>query len=261
MDGMKSIEVESAASAEAAGLRYVSGDGPGISRRRAGKGFTYIGADSKPVRREATLERIQALVLPPAWQNVWICPIANGHIQAVGRDARGRKQYSYHAHYREIRDETKFGRMLAFEAALPKIRQRVEKDLALPGLPQRKVIAAIVGLLDETCIRVGNEEYAKANKSYGLTTLKDRHVRFHGDALHLQFRGKSNQDHDITLKDRRLAKIVKECQDLPGQELFQYRLENGEYGKVDSADVNDYLRESQNRISPRKISGPGTGVV
>lgn len=230
-------------SAEAAGLRYVSGDGPGISRRRAGQGFTYVGVDSKPVRDKATLERIQALAIPPAWQNVWICPTANGHIQAVGRDARGRKQYRYHARYREVRDETKFDRMLAFGAALPKIRQRVKKDLALPGLPQRKVIAAIVRLLDETCIRVGNEEYAKANKSYGLTTLKDRHVRFHGDTLHLQFRGKSNQDHDITLKDRRLARIVKQCQDLPGQELFQYRFENGEYGKVDSADVNGYLRE------------------
>jgi len=239
----KNIELESVASAEAAGLRYVTGDGPGILRRRAGKGFTYIGGDSKPVRDKATLERIQALAIPPAWQNVWICPTANGHIQAVGRDARGRKQYRYHARYREVRDETKFDRMLAFGAALPKIRQRVKKDLALPGLPRQKVIAAIVRLLDETCMRVGNEEYAKANKSYGLTTLKDRHVRFHGDTLHLQFRGKSNQDHDITLKDRRLSKIVKQCQDLPGQELFQYKLENGEYGKVDSADVNEYLRE------------------
>jgi len=240
---MKSTELESVASAEAAGLRYVNADGPGISRRRAGKGFTYIGVDSKPVRNKATLERIAALVIPPAWTNVWICPLANGHIQAVGRDARGRKQYRYHARYREIRDENKFGRMLAFGAGLPKIRRRVAKDLALPELPERKVIAAIVRLLDETCIRVGNEEYAKANKSYGLTTLKDRHVRFHGDSLQLQFRGKSNQDHDVTLKDRRLAKIVKQCQDLPGQELFQYKLENGKYAKVDSTDVNDYLRE------------------
>jgi DNA topoisomerase I len=239
----KSVELESVASAQAAGLRYVNADGPGISRRHAGKGFTYIGVDSKPVRGKATLERINALVIPPAWKNVWICPLANGHIQAVGRDARGRKQYRYHARYREVRDETKFGRMLAFGAALPKIRRSAAKDLAMPGLPQRKVIAAIVRLLDETCIRVGNEEYAKANKSYGLTTLKDRHVRFHGDSLHLQFRGKSNQDHDVMLTDRRLAKIVKQCQDIPGQELFQYRLENGDYAKVDSTDVNDYLRE------------------
>ncbi len=239
----KSIELESVASAEAAGLRYVSGDGPGISRRGAGKGFTYVGVDSKPVRDQKTLERIEALVIPPAWQNVWICPTANGHIQAVGRDARGRKQYRYHARYREVRDETKFSRMLAFGAVLPGIRQRVKRDLALPDLPQRKVIAAIVRLLDETCIRVGNEEYAKTNKSYGLTTLKDRHVHFHGDTLELQFRGKSNQDHNISLKDRRLARIVKQCQDLPGQELFQYRLENGDYAKVHSTDVNDYLRE------------------
>ncbi len=214
------IEIESVASAEAAGLRYVTGEGPGISRKRAGKGFTYIGVDSKPVRDKKTLQRIDALVIPPAWQNVWICPVANGHIQAVGRDARGRKQYRYHARYREVRDETKFSRMLAFGAALPKIRQRVKKDLALPGLPRQKVIAAIVRLLDETCIRVGNEEYAKTNKSYGLTTLKDKHVDFHGDTLHLQFRGKSNQDHDITLRDRRLAKIVKQCQDIPGSGAF-----------------------------------------
>jgi DNA topoisomerase-1 len=242
-EGTQSIELESVASAEAAGLRYVNADGPGISRRNAGKGFTYIGADSKPVRGKATLERIKSLAIPPAWKNVWICPLANGHIQAAGRDARGRKQYRYHARYREVRDETKFDRMLAFGTALPKIRRRVAKDLSLPELPQRKVIAAIVRLLDETCIRVGNEEYAKANKSYGLTTLKDRHVRFHGDSLQLQFRGKSNQDHDVTLTDRRLAKIVKQCQDIPGQELFQYKLESGEYARVDSTDVNDYLRE------------------
>jgi DNA topoisomerase I len=239
----KKIEIESVASAEAAGLRYVTGEGPGISRKRAGKGFSYTGVDGKPVRDKTTLERIEALAIPPAWQNVWICPVANGHIQAVGRDARGRKQYRYHARYREVRDETKFSRMLAFGAALPKIRQRVKKDLALPGLPRQKVIAAIVRLLDETCARVGNEEYAKTNKSYGLTTLKDRHVDFHGDTLHLQFRGKSNQDHDITLRDRRLAKIVKQCQDIPGQELFQYKTESGDYAQVHSTDVNDYLRE------------------
>jgi DNA topoisomerase-1 len=239
----KNIELESAASAEAAGLRYVTGEGPGISRKRAGKAFTYIGVDSKPVHDKKTLERIDALVIPPAWQNVWICPVANGHIQAVGRDARGRKQYRYHARYREVRDETKFNRMLAFGAALPKIRQRVKKDLAPPGLPRQKVLAAVVRLLDETCIRVGNEEYAKTNKSYGLTTLKDRHVKFRGDTLELQFRGKSNQDHNISLRDRRLAKIVKQCQDIPGQELFQYKLENGDYAQVHSTDVNDYLRE------------------
>lgn len=224
-------------------MRYVSGEGLGISRRRAGKGFWYRGPDGKPIRDAATLKRIRALVIPPAWENVWICPFENGHIQAVGRDARGRKQYRYHPLYRQIRDETKFGRMLAFGAALPKIRKRVEEDLALPSLPQANVLAAIVRLLDQTVARIGNDEYAKANNSYGLTTLRDKHVQIHGPVLRLRFRGKSNQEHDIQLHDRRLAKIVKQCQDLPGEELFQYQSESGEYVKVDSADVNDYLRE------------------
>jgi DNA topoisomerase-1 len=231
------------ASAKSAGLRYVTGEGPGIVRRRAGKGFSYWGVDAKPVRNKATLKRIQSLVIPPAWENVWICPLENGHIQALGRDARGRKQYRYHPRYRQVRDEAKYGRMLAFGAVLPKIRKKVDEDLAVPGLPQRKVIAAIVRLLDETCIRIGNDEYAKSNKSYGLTTLKDQHVDVHGDSMRLHFRGKSKQEHDIQLRDRRLARIVKQLQELPGQELFQYRQENGEYIRVDSADVNDYLRE------------------
>ena len=229
-------------SAKAAGLLYVNDQGPGIARRGRGKGFVYIGVDQKPVGNKRTLARIRSLVIPPAWENVWICPIENGHIQAVGRDARKRKQYRYHPRYREVRDETKFDRMGAFGAVLPKIRRQVKKDLSLPGLQQAKVMAAIIYLLDKTCIRVGNEEYAKSNKSYGLTTLKDQHVDVHGDSVHLHFRGKSKQDHDITLSDRRLAKIVKQCQDLPGQELFQYKAENGEYVKVDSAAVNDYLR-------------------
>ena len=230
-------------SAKSAGLRYVTGEGPGIVRRRAGKGFTYLGVDAQPVRDKATLKRIASLVIPPAWEDVWISPFENGHIQAVGRDARGRKQYRYHPRYREVRDEAKYGRMLAFGAVLPKIRKRVNEDLASAGLPQRKVIAAIVRLLDETCIRIGNDEYAKTNQSYGLTTLKEKHVDVHGDSVRLRFRGKSKQDHDIKLRDRRLARIVKQLQELPGQELFQYRQEDGEYGKVDSADVNDYLRE------------------
>ena len=230
-------------SAKSAGLRYVTGEGPGIVRRRSGKGFTYIGVDAKPVRDMGTLERIKSLAIPPAWENVWICPVENGHIQAAGRDARGRKQYRYHSRYREVRDEAKYGRMLAFGAVLPKIRKKVNGDLAAPGLPQRKVIAAIVRLLDETCIRIGNDEYAKSNKSYGLTTLKEQHVDVHGDNLRLRFRGKSKQDHDIKLRDRRLAKIVKQLQELPGQELFQYRENDGDYVKVDSADVNEYLRE------------------
>lgn len=225
------------------GLRYVTGQGPGIIRKRRGKGFYYLGPDSKAVRNKATLERIRLLVIPPAWQNVWICPFENGHIQAVGRDARGRKQYRYHARYRAVRDATKFGRMLAFGAGLPKIRRQVSRDLSLPGLPQRKVVAAIVRLLDETCIRIGNEEYAKSNKSFGLTTLRDRHADIHGPNLRFHFRGKSNQEHDVTLHNRRLAKIVKQCQDLPGQELFQYRSDSGTAVNVDSSDINDYLKE------------------
>jgi DNA topoisomerase-1 len=235
--------LDPAAAATAAHLRYVTGEGAGIVRKRRGKGFYYVGADARVVKDKATLERIRSLVIPPAWKNVWICPTENGHIQAVGRDARGRKQYRYHPRYREVRDETKFGRMLAFGAALPKIRARVDRDLSLPGLPLRKVVAAIVRLLDETCIRIGNEEYARTNRSFGLTTLRDRHADIRGDRLRLHFTGKSHQQHNVTLHDRSLARIVKRCQDLPGQELFQYQAENGESVKVDSADVNDYLRE------------------
>ncbi len=231
------------ASARQAGLRYVTGEGPGILRQRRGRGFYYIGPESRPVRNKSTLKRIQSLAIPPAWKNVWICPVENGHIQAVGRDARNRKQYRYHPRYREIRDETKFDRMLAFGAVLPKIRERVDLDLSLPGLPKRKVVAAIVRLLDQTCIRIGNEEYARTNKSFGLTTLRDRHADVRGPSVRLHFRGKSNQEHDITLRDRRLATIVKRCQDLPGQELFQYESDTGERDQVDSADVNDYMRE------------------
>jgi DNA topoisomerase I len=231
------------ASAKAAHLRYVTGDAAGISRRRRGKGFYYIGPDSKLIRDEATLERIRSLVIPPAWENVWICPFENGHIQAIGRDARGRKQYRYHPRYREVRDEAKFDHMLAFGAALPKIRAQVSRDLSLRRLPKRKVVAAIVRLMDETCIRVGNEEYARANKSFGLSTLRNRHVDVRGSTIHFHFEGKSHQDHDLTLRDRRLARIVRQCQELPGQELFEYQLDTGEPLNVSSTDVNEYLRE------------------
>ncbi len=230
-------------SAKAAHLRYVAGEGPGISRRRRGRSFAYFGPNSKPIRDRATLDRIHSLVIPPAWQDVWICPFDDGHIQAVGRDARGRKQYRYHPRYREVRDAAKFDHMLAFGSALPKIRAQVNKDLSLPGLPQRKVVAAIVRLLDETCIRVGNEEYAKTNKSYGLSTMRNRHADVRGSTIHFHFEGKSHQEHDITLRDRRIAKIVKRCQDLPGQELFEYQLDSGEPVNVSSTDVNEYLRE------------------
>ena len=233
---------DSVASASMVGLRYVRGEGPGISRVRAGKTFRYLDPQGKPIRDEATLARIKSLVIPPAWTNVWICPSPNGHLQAVGRDARGRKQYRYHPEYRKVRDTTKFARMLAFSAALPLIRKQVKKDLELPGLPKAKVLATIVKLLETTCMRVGNEEYAKQNDSYGLTTLKDNHVKVSRTKLRFHFRGKSGQTQDIELNDPRLARIVKRCRDIPGYELFQYEDEDGSHCRIDSTDVNEYLR-------------------
>lgn len=230
-------------SAGAVGLRYVSGQGPGIIRRRSGRGFRYMGPDGRAVRDTETLDRIRKLVIPPAWEDVWICPSANGHVQAVGRDARGRKQYRYHPRYRQFRNQTKFGRMVEFAGALPAIRERVEQDLRLPGLPKDKVLAAVVRLLETTFVRVGNDEYAKANDSYGLTTLRDRHVDVQGGKMKFDFNGKSGQAHQVELDDPRLAKIVKRCRDLPGYELFQYLDSNGERCRVDSSDVNNYLRE------------------
>ncbi|AGY59939.1 DNA topoisomerase IB [Gloeobacter kilaueensis] len=230
-------------SARAAGLRYVSDRSAGIRRHRRGKHFSYIGPDGKPIRDEQTLERIRKLAIPPAYTDVWICPHANGHLQATGRDGRGRKQYRYHLRWRAVRDETKYGRTLAFGTVLPAIRGRTEQDLARPGLPREKVLAAVVRLLESTLIRVGNEEYARQNDSYGLTTLRDEHVEVKGSTIRFQFRGKSGKDHTISLTDRRLARVVKRCQDVPGQELFQYIDADGERQTIDSADVNAYLRE------------------
>jgi DNA topoisomerase I len=230
-------------SAQAAGLRYVSDTQPGIRRKKAGKGFTYVGADGKPIRDPKELNRIRSLAIPPAYSDVWICPNPNGHIQATGRDARGRKQYRYHPKWREVRDETKFGRMLAFSEALPKIRQQVERDLNRQGLPREKVLATVVRLLECTCIRVGNDEYAKSNRSYGLTTLQDRHVEISGSSLRFEFRGKSGKTHSVNLNDRRLARIVQRCQALPGEDLFQYVDDDGVRQTVGSGDVNDYIRE------------------
>ncbi|HZS08786.1 MAG TPA: DNA topoisomerase IB [Blastocatellia bacterium] len=229
--------------AKSAGLRYVNDTSPGILRRRAGKGFSYIGVDGKPLRDADELARIRALAIPPAWTGVWICPSPHGHIQATGRDAKGRKQYRYHARWRAVRDETKYDRMIAFGHALPRIRERTESDLVLPGLPREKVLATVVRLLERTLIRVGNEEYARANRSFGLTTLRDQHVRVKGSTLRFEFRGKSGVRHTIDLNDRRLARIVRRCQELPGQELFQYLDEAGEPQSIGSAEVNDYLRE------------------
>jgi DNA topoisomerase I len=230
-------------SAQAAGLRYVSDASPGIRRRRAGRGFSYAGLDGRPVRDRDTLERIRRLAIPPAYTDVWICPSENGHLQATGRDARGRKQYRYHPRWREVRDETKFGRMLAFSEALPRLRARLEKDLARPGLPREKVLATVVRLLECTAIRVGNDEYARANQSFGLTTLRDHHVEVSGSTLRFRFRGKSRKTHSVALSDRRLARIVARCQALPGADLFQYVDDERRRVSIGSGDVNDYLRD------------------
>jgi len=231
-----------AGAAAAAGLRYVTDAAPGLSRRRRGAGFLYADAHGKSVRDSEALARIRSLAIPPAWRAVWICPRADGHLQATGRDARGRKQYRYHARWREARDETKYGRMAAFGRALPRIRRRVRRDLALDGLPRDKVLATIVRLLEATRMRVGNEEYARHNDSFGLTTLRVRQVRVRGATLRFRFRGKSGVMHDVAHSDRHIAAIVRRMRDLPGYELFQYVDEAGETRAIDSADVNDYLQ-------------------
>jgi DNA topoisomerase I len=230
-------------SAQAAGLRYVSDTTPGIRRRRSGSGFSYVAPDGKVIRDAAEISRIRSLAIPPAYTDVWISPTANGHIQATGRDARGRKQYRYHPKWREKRDETKFGRVLAFSEALPRIRAQVERDLSKPGLPREKVLATVVRLLDCTGIRIGNDEYARSNRSFGLTTLQDRHVEISGSNIKFEFRGKSGKAHSVSLSDRRLARIVQRCQDIPGEDLFQYIDEEGVRQTISSGDVNDYLRE------------------
>jgi DNA topoisomerase I len=231
------------ASARAAGLRYVTDEMPGIRRRRAGKGWVYIGPDGKPITDPEERLRIASLAIPPAWTEVWICPLENGHLQATGRDARGRKQYRYHPDWREVRDQTKYGRMIAFAEALPGIRQRVERDLARRGMPREKVLASVVKLLETTLIRVGNDEYARHNESYGLTTLRSDHVEVEGSTIRFQFRGKSGVVHSVDVRDRRLAQVVKRCQELPGHELFEYVDEEGVNRDVTSEDVNAYLRE------------------
>jgi DNA topoisomerase-1 len=229
---------------KAAGLTYVSDLDPGIRRRKAGHGFNYRDADGKPVTDEPTLDRIRHLVIPPAWTDVWIAPTARGHIQATGRDARGRKQYRYHDRWRAVRDEHKYDRLIAFGRALPRLRARVDADLARHGLPRDRVLAAVVRVMEMTLIRVGNEEYAKANKSFGLTTLRDRHAKIGATKATFEFRGKSGKTHQVAFSDRRLARIVKACQDLPGQRLFQYLDDEGQRHSVESADVNAYLREA-----------------
>ena len=237
------IAEELVATAEEAGLRYVGDQRPGYTRKAKGKQFEYFDAEGKPIRDEQRLLRIKRLAVPPAWTDVWICPSPNGHVQATGRDARGRKQYRYHERWRELRDENKFDRLAQFAKALPNIRRRVAHDLKLPGLPRRKVLATIVRLLERTFIRIGNEEYARENKSFGLTTLKNRHVKVKGAQILFRFRGKSKRQHEVDLTDRRVAKVIAKCQDLPGQDLFQYLDEDGEVQEVTSQDVNEYLRQ------------------
>lgn len=231
------------ASARVAGLHYSTDTKPGISRRRRGKAFHYVYPGGKPVSSPSELERIRKLAIPPAWQRVWIAPDPLGHLQATGVDARGRKQYRYHPKWREVRDDTKYNRMLTFGHALPLVRRRTEADLRRHGLPREKVLAAVVRLLEKTFIRVGNDEYARTNHSFGLTTMRDGHVKINGSKVKFIFRGKSGVEHDLELDDRRLAKIVRQCRDLPGQELFQYRDEHGRVVDIGSADVNAYLKE------------------
>lgn len=229
-------------SAKAASLRYVSDELPGIRRKRSGKGWSFTGLDGKPIRERPVLKRIRALAIPPAWTDVWISPDEDGHLQATGRDAKGRKQYRYHRRWHEVRDETKYGRLFHFGSSLTRIRTRVDEDLSLSGLPRNKVLATIVRLLETTFIRVGNEEYARANGSFGLTTMLEHHVKVEGSKLKFRFKGKSGKSHEIQVVDRRLARVVKRVQDLPGQDLFQYLDEDGEPQPVSSGDVNEYLR-------------------
>jgi DNA topoisomerase-1 len=229
--------------ARAAGLRYVSDDRPGITRHRSGRGFSYRSPNGETIRDRAEIARIAAIAIPPAWTQVWICPNPRGHILATGRDARKRKQYRYHPEWRALRDATKFDRMAAFASALPAIRTRLTEDLALRGLPREKVLAAVVSIIDRTLIRVGNEEYARQNGSFGATTLRDEHAEIVRGELRLSFRGKSGKEHEAAVSDPRLTRVVRRCQELPGEQLFGYIDETGEPRAIDSGDVNDYLRE------------------
>lgn len=237
------IITDPAKSAKLVGLQYISVERGGFRRKKAGEGFRIVTESGKALSNPADLGRIKSLAIPPAWTDVWICDRDNGHLQATGRDERGRKQYRYHRRWREVRDETKFNRIVLFAKSLPRIRQRVRNDLKSTELSRRKVLATIVRLLETSLIRVGNEEYARNNRSFGLTTLQDKHVKVNGSTVRFQFKGKSNKHHTIDIENKQLAKIVKRCQDLPGQDLFQYIDESGQRQDVKSEDVNKYLRE------------------
>jgi DNA topoisomerase IB len=244
-ENIAGVALEAAQMALDAGLVYVSDDEPGIRRRRVGKGFRYFTPDNRRLERADELKRIASLAVPPAYRDVWICMRPHGHLQATGRDARGRKQYRYHLQWRQVRDSAKFDRMVMFGEALPKLRRKLRRDLSLPGLPREKVLAVVVTLLDTTRVRVGNTEYARDNKSFGLTTLRNRHVSFIRDGrAALNFRGKGGVQHEVLIDDKRIARIVRHCQELPGQHLFQYVSDSGERCPIDSGQVNDYLREA-----------------
>lgn len=238
------VQPDPADSAREAGLRYVNDDEPGISRRRAGKGFYYLDSRKRKITDPEILGRIRSLAIPPAWTDVWICPSANGHLQATGRDARGRKQYRYHPRWREIRDEAKYERTLAFGLALPALRARIRKDLSRKGLPRERVLAAVVRLLELSLIRIGNEEYRKENRSVGLTTMRARHAELAGSNLRFEYRAKGGKQHLVTLRSRRVARIIQQCQELPGQQLFQYVDKDATRHPVNSEDVNAYIREA-----------------
>ena len=255
------IGIESRDAAASAGLRYVTDGTPGIARQRVGKGFRYVNPDGSTVRDADELTRIRALAIPPAWTGVWICPNPRGHLQATGRDTRGRKQHRYHARWRKVRDEAKYDRILDFAAALPALRRQTEADVSLSGLSRDKVVAAVVQLLEKTLIRVGNDEYARDNGSFGLTTLHARHAQITGSKIRFRFRGKSGKFHDIAFSDARLARIAKRCQELPGRELFQYLDDNGDVQDINSSDVNDYLRRVMGWEFTAKDFRTWTGTV
>lgn len=237
------IASDGVVSAQLAGLRYATEEQPGIRRRRKGRGFAYVDRDGVPVRDDGELRRIRHLAIPPAWTDVWISPSPLGHIQATGRDARGRKQYRYHERWREVRDEAKYGRLRDFAKALPRLRERVDEDLGRQGIPRERVLATAIRILEETFMRVGNVEYARANGSFGLTTLRSKHVNVEGSRIMFRFRGKSGKDHEVDFRDRRLARVITRLEQLPGQELFRYLDDHDELRTIGSEDVNAYLRE------------------
>ena len=251
----------SASDAEKAGLEYVNDGEPGIRRQRRGTGFTYLDSNGKTVRGRYDLARIRSLAIPPAWIDVWICSSEHGHLQATGRDAKGRKQYRYHVDFITVRDSAKYERLVEFAKALPAVREDIDAQMALPGLPREKVLATIVHLLDSTLIRVGNDSYARDNDSYGITTLRNGHVKIAGAELRFQFKGKSGKTWRLTLRDRRVARIIRSCQDVPGQHLFQYLDENGNALRVTSTDVNDYLRSLTGREVTAKDFRTWAGTV